>query len=117
MNSKHGVRVIAANTTRTAIIAIVSALALTTTTGCFGSPRATDTFAGAAIGAGGGALIGGAEGAPGTGALIGGLGGGGVGYLVGRENENRVNRHYHGPPSYPAYCSCSHPGSWHPRTQ
>ncbi len=74
-----------------------------TTTGCFGSPRATDTFAGAAIGAGGGALIGGAEGAPGTGALIGGLGGGVVGYLVGSETENRNNRYYDGPRYYRGY--------------
>ncbi len=90
------------STARTAIIALFSPFALTTTTGCFGSPRATDTFAGAAIGAGGGALIGGAEGSPGTGALIGGLGGGAVGYLVGSEQENRYydgrrySRYYRG---------------------
>ena len=65
-------------TLRTAIVALGGAVALTAMTGCY-SPRATDTVAGAAIGAGGGAfLIGGAEGSPGTGALIGGLGGGAV---------------------------------------
>lgn len=99
MYSKRATR----GTARTAIIALASALALTTTTGCFGSPRATDTFAGAAIGAGGGALIGGAEGSPGTGALIGGLGGGVVGYLVGSETEHYNNRYYDGPRCYHCY--------------
>jgi Glycine zipper len=99
MFSKHAAR----GTARTAIIALASALALTTTTGCFGSPRATDTFAGAAIGAGGGALIGGAEGSPGTGALIGGLGGGVVGYLVGSETEHYNDRYYDGPRCYHCY--------------
>src|SRR5260370_7401620 len=105
MNSKHGARVTAASTARTAIIArtsviaFVSAFAVMTTTGCFGSPRATDTFAGAAIGAGGGALIGGAEGAPGTGALIGGLGGGVVGYLLRPATQNPHNPHSPPPPS------------------
>jgi osmotically inducible lipoprotein OsmB len=78
---------------RAAIITFASAFALITMTGCFGSPRANDTFAGAAIGAGGGALIGGAEGSPGAGALIGGLGGGAIGYIVGTETENN-NRYY-----------------------
>jgi hypothetical protein len=96
MNSKHAAR----GTARTAIIVLISALALTTTTGCFGSPRATDTFAGAAIGAGGGALVGAAAGHPGAGALIGGLGGGTVGYLVGTEQENR---YYDGPRYYRGY--------------
>src|ERR1700686_4102285 len=95
MNSKHAAKVTASRTARTAIIALISAMALTTTTGCFGSPRATDTFAGAAIGAGGGALIGGAEGHPGAGALLGGLGGGAIGYIVGTETENN-NRYYGG---------------------
>src|ERR1700731_1877954 len=97
MNSKHAAR----GTARTAIIVLISAVALTTTTGCFGSPRATDTFAGAAIGAGGGALIGGAEGSPGAGALIGGLGGGAIGYIVGTETEN--NRYYGGYGPYRGY--------------
>ena len=83
MNSKYPSRI-----SRTAIVTLTAALALVTMTGCFGSPRATDTVAGAAIGAGTGALIGGAEGSPGTGALIGGLGGGVVGYIVGTETEN-----------------------------
>ena len=100
MNSKHLAKVTASGTARTAIIALISAIALTSTTGCFGSPRATDTFAGAAIGAGGGALIGGAAGHPGAGALIGGLGGGTVGYLVGTEQENR---YYDGPRYYRGY--------------
>src|ERR1700686_5850639 len=95
MNSKHLARVTASRTARTAIIALISGIALTTATGCFGSPRATDTFAGAAIGAGGGALIGGAEGSPGAGALLGGLGGGAIGYIVGTETENN-NRYYGG---------------------
>jgi len=70
-------------------------------TGCYGSPRATDTLAGAAIGAGGGALISGSEGSPGTGALIGGLGGGAVGYIVGTEMEH--NGYYGGYRPYGGY--------------
>ena len=100
MNSKHALRMTASRTARTATIALISALALTTTAGCFGSPRATDTFAGAAIGAGGGALVGAAAGSPGTGALIGGLGGGAIGYLVGTEQQNR---YYDGPRYYRGY--------------
>src|ERR1700722_11822629 len=74
---------------RTATIALACAIALLTITGCF-SPRATDTVAGAAIGAGAGALLAsGPEGSPGTGALIGSLAGGTVGYIVGTETENR----------------------------
>jgi osmotically inducible lipoprotein OsmB len=94
MNSKHADTASASRISRAAIITFASAFALITMTGCFGSPRATDTFAGAAIGAGGGALIGGAEGSPGAGALIGGLGGGAIGYIVGTETEN--NRYYGG---------------------
>ncbi len=94
MNSKNKTRVGAARTSRTAILALASALALITMTGCFASPRANDTFAGAAIGAGGGALVGGAEGSPGTGAVIGGLGGGALGYLVGTEMQNQYGRPY-----------------------
>jgi osmotically inducible lipoprotein OsmB len=100
MNSKHAAPMTARGTARTAIIALISAFALMTATGCFGSPRATDTFAGAAIGAGGGALVGAAAGHPGAGALIGGLGGGTVGYLVGTEQENR---YYDGPRYYRGY--------------
>ena len=100
MNSKHAAKVTASGIARTATIALISALALTTTTGCFGSPRATDTFAGAAIGAGGGALVGAAAGHPGAGALIGGLGGGAIGYLVGTEQQNR---YYDGPRYYRGY--------------
>lgn len=100
MNSKYAVRVGAAGTLRAATIALASVFALITTTGCFASPRTTDTFAGAAIGAGAGALLAGSEGSPGTGALIGGLGGGAIGYLVGTETENRG---YYGPYGGPGY--------------
>ena len=100
MNSKHAAKVTASGTARAAIIALASAFALTTSTGCFHSRRSTDTFAGAAIGAGGGALIGAAAGHPGAGALIGGLGGGTVGYLVGTEQENQ---YYDGPRYYRGY--------------
>jgi len=102
MNSKHADSASASRISRAAIVILASALALTTITGCFGSPRATDTFAGAAIGAGGGALIGGAEGSPGTGALIGGIGGGAIGYIVGTETENN-NRYYGGYGPYRGY--------------
>ena len=74
---------------RIAAITLAAALALVTMTGCFGSPRATDTFAGAAIGAGGGALIGSAVGHPAAGALMGGVGGGALGYMVGSETEDQ----------------------------
>ena len=85
MNSLHPSTPRAA---RTATISLACAIALLTITGCF-SPRATDTVAGAAIGAGAGALLaGGPEGSPATGALIGGLAGGTVGYIVGTETEN-----------------------------
>ena len=95
MNSNNADISSAARISRAAIITFASAFALITMTGCLGSPRANDTFAGAAIGAGGGALIGGAEGSPGTGALIGGLGGGALGYIVGTETENyRYNNGY-----------------------
>ena len=94
MNSMNAITVGAARISRTAIIAFASAFALITMTGCFGSPRANDTVAGAALGAGTGALIGGSEGSPGTGALIGGLGGGAVGYIVGTEMQHNG---YYGP--------------------
>jgi hypothetical protein len=96
MNSMNANTVSASQISRAAIITFASAFALITMTGCFGSPRANDTVAGAAIGAGGGALIGGAEGSPGTGALIGGLGGGALGYIVGTEMQHR----YYGPYGY-----------------
>src|SRR5258708_37005032 len=99
MNSKNAATVSAGRSLRTAIIALAGAVALMAMTGC-GSPRATDTLAGAAIGAGGGALIGGAEGSPGTGPLIGGLGGGAVGYIVGTETENQ---RYYGYGGYSPY--------------
>ena len=89
MNSQHPAAPCAARNLRTATIALFGAIALLTVTGCFSSPRATDTIAGAAIGAGAGALLTGSEGSPATGALIGGLGGGAVGYLVGSATENR----------------------------
>jgi osmotically inducible lipoprotein OsmB len=98
MNSNSPAAFRAARISRAAAIALAGAFALVTITGCFGSPRATDTIAGAAIGAGTGALIGGAEGSPGTGALIGGLGGGAVGYIVGTETE-----HYRGYGGYGPY--------------
>jgi osmotically inducible lipoprotein OsmB len=101
MNSTHADTASASRISRAAIVTLASAFALITMTGCFGSPRATDTFAGAAIGAGGGALIGGAEGSPGAGALIGGLGGGAIGYIVGTETEN--NRYYGGYGPYSGY--------------
>jgi hypothetical protein len=92
MNSKFAAKAKAGGgrTLRAAIVALGGAIALTAMTGCY-SPRATDTLAGAALGAGAGALLGGSEGSPGTGALIGGLGGGAVGYIVGTETE-----HYYG---------------------
>jgi osmotically inducible lipoprotein OsmB len=93
MNSKYAVANVS-RLSRAATITFASAFALITMSGCFGSPRANDTLAGAAIGAGGGALIGGAEGSPGAGALIGGLGGGALGYIVGTETEH--NRYYDG---------------------
>ena len=92
MNSNHF--------SRTAIITLAAALSVVTMTGCFGSPRATDTVAGAALGAGTGALIGGSEGSPGTGALIGGLGGGAVGYLVGTETQHYYGYRGYGPYGY-----------------
>ena len=95
MNSKYLSRI-----SRTVTITLAASLALVTMTGCFGSPRANDTFAGAAIGAGTGALIGGSEGSPGTGALIGGLGGGVVGYIVGTETENYNGYRGYGPYGY-----------------
>jgi hypothetical protein len=60
--------------------------------------RTIVTLAGAAIGAGGGALLGGSEGSPATGALIGGFGGGTVGYIVGTEMEHNgyYGRGYYG---------------------
>src|SRR5260221_11862358 len=78
-----------ARISRFAIIALAGAFALVSMTGCFGSPRANDTFAGAAIGAGGGALVGSAVGHPAVGALVGGVGGGALGYAVGSETENQ----------------------------
>jgi hypothetical protein len=100
MNSMHTNTASASRISRAAIVTFAGAFALMTMIGC-GSPRATDTVAGAAIGAGGGALIGGAEGSPGTGALIGGLGGGVLGYIVGTETEN--NRYYRGYGPYRGY--------------
>jgi len=88
MNSNHASTHCASRISRAAIITFASAFALITMTGCFGSPRANDTAAGAAIGAGGGALIGAAEGHPAAGALIGGVGGGALGYIVGTETQN-----------------------------
>ena len=88
MNSLYPSTLRAARNLRTTTIALAGAIALLTATGCF-SPRATDTVAGAAIGAGVGSLLTGSEGSPATGALIGGLGGGAVGYIVGTETENR----------------------------
>lgn len=97
MNSRHVSKLSAVRNLRPAIIALASAFAVMTMTGCFGSPRANDTLLGAGLGAGAGALLGGSEGSPGTGALIGGLGGGAVGYLVGTETENRYyGRGYYG---------------------
>src|SRR5580693_7917095 len=96
MNSKYKTYARASRISRAGVITVASAFALIAMIGC-GSPRATDTVAGAAIGAGGGALIGGAEGSPGTGALIGGLGGGALGYIVGTEMEHNG---YYGPRGY-----------------
>jgi len=89
MNSNHAAVSRAARIPQAAIVAFAAALSLTTMTGCFGSPRATDTFAGAAIGAGGGALIGSAVGHPAAGALMGGVGGGALGYMVGSQTEDQ----------------------------
>ncbi len=99
MNSNH-LDIGARRNLRTAIIALASALALMTMTGCFASPRANDTLGGAALGAGAGALVGSSEGSPATGALIGGLGGGAVGYIVGTEMQHRG---YYGPYEGPGY--------------
>ena len=95
MNSNRSAVSRAARISRAATIALACAFSLVTMTGCFGSPRANDTFAGAAIGAGGGALIGAAEGHPAAGALIGGVGGGALGYIVGTQTENQYG--------YPGY--------------
>jgi hypothetical protein len=89
MNSQHPPTPRAARNLRATTIALFGAIGLLTMTGCFGSPRANDTIAGAAIGAGAGALLTGPESSPATGALIGGLAGGTVGYIVGSETENR----------------------------
>jgi osmotically inducible lipoprotein OsmB len=86
---------------RTAVVTLAAAFALVTMTGCFGSPRATDTFAGAAIGAGGGALIGSAVGHPAAGALMGGVGGGALGYMVGSETEDQYGYGYNPYGYYP----------------
>jgi hypothetical protein len=107
MNSKYKTYARASRISRAGVITVASAFALIAMIGC-GSPRATDTVAGAAIGAGGGALIGGAEGSPGTGALIGGLGGGALGYIVGTETEN--NQYYGGYGPYRGYGY--YPGGW-----
>jgi hypothetical protein len=100
MNSKHTGRVGSGRKSRVAIIALASAFALITMTGCYGSPRTTDTLIGAGLGAGTGALIGGSEGSPGTGALIGGLGGGAAGYIVGSEMEHNGYGYGYGPRYY-----------------
>jgi hypothetical protein len=107
MNSKYKTYARTSRISRAGVITVASAFALIAMIGC-GSPRATDTVAGAAIGAGGGALIGGAEGSPGTGALIGGLGGGALGYIVGTETEN--NQYYGGYGPYRGYGY--YPGGW-----
>ncbi len=63
--------------------------------GCAGEPLSTrekGTLGGAAIGAGGGALIGEAVGHPGAGAAIGGVTGGVAGYAIGNEMQNHEDR-------------------------
>ena len=84
---------------RVALLALLGATCLATMTGCYAAgftPRETGTVGGAALGAGGRALIGSTMGAPGAGALIGGLGGGLAGYLVGNSVQQRSYRYYRG---------------------
>lgn len=63
--------------------------------GCVGmSPRQQGTLSGGAIGAGGGALIGGISGgSPAVGAVLGGAAGALTGYILGDQGE-RGHRHY-----------------------
>jgi YMGG-like Gly-zipper len=79
------------------VVALLCMLSLATLTGCYAggfTPRETGTVGGAAIGAGGGALIGSAVGVPDTGALIGGLGGGLAGYAIGNSVQEHDYRQY-----------------------
>jgi hypothetical protein len=103
MNSKNTAKMALARKLRVGFVTLACAISLSALTGCFGSPRANDTVAGGALGAGAGALIGGAEGSPGTGALIGGLGGAGIGYLVGTETQNYYGYHGYGYRPYGYY--------------
>ena len=59
--------------------------------GCAGmSPRQQTTLSGGAIGAGGGALLGGlAGGSPAVGAVLGGAAGALTGYILGDQGESR----------------------------
>jgi len=84
---------------RMAILALICATCFAAMTGCYAAgftPRETGTVGGAALGAGGGALIGSTMGSPGTGALIGGLGAGLAGYLVGNSVQEHGYRYYRG---------------------
>ena len=86
-------------TFRAAVLVLICATCFTAMAGCYAggfTPRETGTVGGAALGAGGGALIGSTMGAPGTGALLGGVGGGLAGYLVGNEVQEHPYRYYRG---------------------
>ena len=75
-------------------IALAAAL-LGAVAGCSGQPLTTrekGTVAGAAIGTGGGALLGLAVGAPLAGAAVGGAVGAGTGMLIGNSLQNVENR-------------------------
>lgn len=64
--------------------------------GCVGmSSRQQGTLSGGAIGAGGGALLGGLSGGrPAVGAVLGGAAGALTGYILGDQSEQRGGRHH-----------------------
>jgi osmotically inducible lipoprotein OsmB len=73
-------------------------LMLTAIAGCYGQPLSTrekGTLFGAALGTGGGALIGAAVGHPAAGAAIGGAGGALAGFAVGNQMQNQENGSYY----------------------
>jgi osmotically inducible lipoprotein OsmB len=81
---------------RNTFIAIAIAGSVTISA-CSGQPLSTrekGTLGGAAIGTGGGALVGLAVGAPLAGAAIGGVVGAGAGMAIGNSLQNSENRHY-----------------------
>jgi osmotically inducible lipoprotein OsmB len=79
---------------RSVIIAIAIAGAVTMSA-CYGEPLSTreeGTLGGAAVGAGGGALVGMAVGHPLAGAAIGGVVGAGTGMAIGNSMQNSEDR-------------------------